>query len=80
MADPLLRQWHMLTLIPVAPRKVSAPQLCSELVGRGWRVDVRTVQRDLQKLSSVLPLLCDERSRPFGWSWQAGASVPWSRP
>jgi predicted DNA-binding transcriptional regulator YafY len=31
------------------------------------------VERDLQSLASIFPLVSDERSRPFGWSWQNDA-------
>ena len=73
MANALLRHWQMLRLIPRAPRKRSTAMLRDELVDRGFEVDLRSVQRDLHKLSTSFPLVCDERSKPFGWSWSREA-------
>ena len=45
--ETLYRQWVMLSRIPRYPRKVTVPELKSMLVGEGYTVDTRTVQRDL---------------------------------
>ncbi len=74
MANALLRHWQMLRLIPRAPRKRSTAMLRDELVERGFDVDLRSVQRDLHKLSTSFPLICDERSKPFGWAWSRDAA------
>ena len=37
---------------------------------------MRTVQRDLLALSTSYDLICDDREKPFGWSWAAGAVRP----
>ncbi len=66
----LLRQWHMLHAIPRAPRKVSVQELRSRLSDAEFTVTERTIQRDLQELAQIFPLVVDERSKPFGWSWQ----------
>lgn len=39
-----------------------------------WEVH-RTIQRDLITLSSAFGLLCDQRSKPYGWSFRQGVSV-----
>jgi len=75
MADALLRHWQMLSLVPRAPRKVSTTMLQDQLHGRGFVVNQRSIQRDLHKLSAHFPLVCDERSKPFGWSWAKQASI-----
>ena len=72
MADTFLRQWAMLKLIPHAPRKVDSLSLRAGLLGQGFDVDLRTLQRDLKGLSAVFPLRCDTRSKPFGWQWMSG--------
>lgn len=80
----LLRQWHMLHMIPRAPRKISAQAICARLEQAEFSVTSRTVQRDLQELAQVFPLAVDDRDKPFGWSWQQdspnfdlpGLSVP----
>lgn len=66
----LLRQWHMLQAIPRGPRKVSVRELHGRLTDAEFIVTERTIQRDLQELAQVFPLIVDERSKPFGWSWQ----------
>jgi len=74
MSETLLRQWQMLKLLPRAPRKVDVPELRTRLKAAGFRTTVRTIQRDLNMLSSVFPLQSDTRSTPFGWSWSADAT------
>ena len=69
MADPLLRQWQMLRLVPRAPRKASTAMLEERLADRGYDINRRSIQRDLVKLSAHFPLMCDLRSKPYGWSW-----------
>ena len=71
MSNPTLRQISMLELIPRAPRKTFAKKLKEELSERGYKVDERTIQRDLVSLERVLPLICDDRDKPYGWSWAA---------
>lgn len=69
----LLRQWHMLRLIPRAPYKISVQDLRARLSQAEFLVTLRTVQRDLNELSLVFPLTVDDRDKPFGWSWQRDA-------
>ena len=71
--ETLLRHWQTLRLIPRHPRKVTASYLCKALEADGFAVGKRTVERDLQALSSIFPLVSDERSKPFGWSWDKDA-------
>lgn len=58
--DTLLRQWEMLRLIPSSSQGVSTTQLASRLKDRGYPVTIRTIQRDLEKLSTHFPLMSDE--------------------
>ncbi|MCB9539255.1 MAG: WYL domain-containing protein [Myxococcales bacterium] len=69
MSDTLVRQWTILSLIPRAPRRIGTVALQARLAARGVAIDLRTVQRDLNRLSRIFPLLCDGRGRSFGWSW-----------
>lgn len=71
--ETLLRHWQTLRLIPRYPQKTTASSLCSALEAEGYLVGKRTVERDLQSLSGIFPLLVDERSKPFGWSWDKDA-------
>ncbi|KFI08318.1 YafY family protein [Massilia sp. BSC265] len=70
----LLRQWHMLRMVPRAPGKVTARELCERLCAAGFDVTKRTVERDLKELSAVFPIVVDSRDKPFGWSWLRDAS------
>ena len=72
MNDTLLRHWRMLREIPRHPRKISTVELKQRLSAAGYETTLRTIQRDLIKLSGALPLLGDETS-PQGWSWEAHA-------
>jgi predicted DNA-binding transcriptional regulator YafY len=72
MSDPLLRQLVMLRLVPRHPRALTAAELRAALEARGYRIHERSVQRDLARLSEVLPLISSE-GRPLRWSWQPHA-------
>ncbi len=74
MGDPLIRQWQMLRLVPRAPRKASTAMLEAQLSDRGLEINRRSIQRDLIKLSVHFPLVCDMRSKPYGWSWARDAA------
>jgi predicted DNA-binding transcriptional regulator YafY len=69
MPDTLLRQWEMLRLIPRAPRAIGTAELETRLRDAGYEIDRRSIQRDLQNLAESFPLVCDERHKPYGWSW-----------
>ncbi len=69
MSDTLFRLLTLLQLVPRTPRSTTAPKLREELAKRGYEVTVRSVQRDLEGLSGPFPLLCDDRSKPYTWSW-----------
>lgn len=70
--DTLLRHWHMLREIPRHPRKIGTPELQQRLAAAGFETTIRTIQRDLIKLSAALPLITDD-AKPQGWSWEAHA-------
>ena len=70
--DTLLRHWCMLREIPRFPRRISTSDIKERLLASGFDATLRTIQRDLIKLSCSLPLLGDD-SKPQGWSWQADA-------
>ena len=68
MADPLLRQWEMLKLIP-RERKTTVKELQDKLEGLGYSITRRTVERDLDRLSIPFTLEVDTRSKPYGWRY-----------
>jgi predicted DNA-binding transcriptional regulator YafY len=69
----LFRQWLMLQALPRAPQRITAGDLAARLAGEGHAISKRSVERDLQSLSEVFPLECDDRSKPYGWSWMRNA-------
>src|SRR5690606_20405093 len=50
------------------PRYVSSPTLLEKLHERGFSVDLRTVQRDLNRLSIPFSLISDESGGRYRWS------------
>lgn len=72
--DSLLRYFYMLRLIPKAPRTISTPELLHKLNDAGYIVDLRTVQRDLNMLSSshLFPISSTENTKPLCWFWPEG--------
>lgn len=73
MSETLVRQWMMLKMLPRAPRRIDTGSIQDHLRTEGFEVSLRTIQRDLQSLSVVFPLECDERDKPFGWYWMRDA-------
>lgn len=64
----------MLRLIPRYPRRIDSGRIRDELERQGYTITLRSIQRDLNKLSAVLPL-CSDQSKPQGWWWEADADL-----
>ena len=73
MSDTILRQISMMELIPRYPAKTFTNEIKDKLGELGYEATLRTIQRDLQELSRLFPIVSDERSQPFGWSWKKDA-------
>ena len=69
MSETYLRQWSMLRSIPRKPRKITSSELLSILESEDYIVSKRTIERDLNSLSLIFPIRCDDRNKPFGWQW-----------
>ena len=65
--ETLIRQWAMLMAIPREPAKRSVQKIRDRLVDQGHEVNVRTVQRDLNKLSSIFGYTCAADGRSQYW-------------
>jgi predicted DNA-binding transcriptional regulator YafY len=72
MSNTLSRMIAMLRHIPRHPRKIDTTSLLQRLEGAGYQISLRSIQRDLNELSAILPLVSD-KAKPQGWSWQADA-------
>jgi predicted DNA-binding transcriptional regulator YafY len=64
-----------LELLKRIPRgsRISAPQLHVQLKEAGFDRDLRSIQRQMEMLTEHFDIERDDRSRPFGYSWKAGA-------
>ena len=69
MSDTVMRQWQMLRMVPRGPSKIGTTDIKQGLAAEGFEVTQRTIQRDLEKFSTIFPLECDDRSKPYGWYW-----------
>lgn len=69
--DSLLRHFDMLSMIPKSPRSISTPELLSKLQNAGYTLDLRTLQRDLDKLSNshLFPITNMGNTKPLRWQW-----------
>ncbi len=74
MSETSIRYLTMLRMIPRYPRGITATKLSESLDEHGFELDIRSVQRDLSKLSAYFPLIADESERPFKWSFDSAAA------
>ncbi|MGB7755487.1 MAG: WYL domain-containing protein [Salinisphaera sp.] len=72
MADTLFRQWTMLRHIPRQPRRIKTSELAARLIDEGFDITARTVERDLDKLSSAFGYTSDTEGRTNYWYWPTG--------
>ena len=73
--NTLARQWEMLKMLPSRRPGITARELAVRLASDGFSVTKRTVERDLQALSGIFPLCCNDQSAPFGWYFTPGSSL-----
>lgn len=69
------RQWEILKRLPRRSPGVTARQLADVLAEHGFVVTKRTIERDLQELSSLFPLVCNDKGTPYGWHWMEGEGL-----
>lgn len=62
--------------LPRAPEKRTTQQLHERLANTGLQVTQRSLQRRLEHLASIgAGILCDKRSKPYGWSIAATSKI-----
>jgi len=71
--ETLSRQWVMLQHVPAHPHWISTTELHQYLQAEGHEIDIRTTQRDLDRLSSDFPLYSEKQGRVNYWQWAKGA-------
>tara|TARA_B100000446_G_scaffold35559_1_gene31217 strand:+ start:3248 stop:4312 length:1065 start_codon:yes stop_codon:yes gene_type:complete len=71
MSDSLLRHLIILHHLPEYPAKVTTRNLLDRLDNEGIKTSIRTIQRDLEALSSlgIFGISADKQSKPAGWYW-----------
>ncbi len=75
MADSLLRQWHVLHMIPRAPRGITIKQIIENLKESQLSVPThRTIQRDLETLAEVFNPSLQYEMRDNAHHWFADAN------
>lgn len=65
------RHLLLLRMIPRYPRKIDTATIERQLEQHDIIIHRRSIQRDLEMLSTLFPLECDDREKPYGWSWSA---------
>lgn len=73
--DTLLRLFALLRLIPTEPQRIASTTLLEKLHDKGFSVTLRSIQRDLNRLSLPFSLQCDESESPFRWSFTRDAPL-----
>lgn len=68
-----LSDFDLIAMLPRSPEKRSTSELLSRISAAGHRLTARSLQRRLVSLSCAHPILCDDRSKPYGWSIAAHA-------
>lgn len=71
--ETTLLQLEILRRIPKLPGKIDAKSLHEDLTDAGFERDLRSIQRTLKTLCEHFEIECDERSKPFGYSWKLNA-------
>lgn len=69
----IARQWELLKLLPSRPPGKSSRELAEVLEQEGFKVTKRTVERDLNELMILFPLVCNDKGTPYGWHWLENA-------
>ncbi|SOB74718.1 Predicted DNA-binding transcriptional regulator YafY, contains an HTH and WYL domains [Marinobacter sp. LV10R510-11A] len=75
MSSTAVRYLTMLRMVPRFPKTITTTELAQRLDEQDFSVTMRSIQRDLEKLSADFPLLVDERARPFRWSFDRDATM-----
>jgi hypothetical protein len=70
-----LRQILLLRYIPREPNKIDTTTLHSRIQSEGYQVTERTIQRDLEQLSTLFGLCADEESKPYRWFFTRNSAV-----
>lgn len=73
--NTLARQWELLKLLPSHGAGKTTRELTEDLADAGFAVSKRQTERDLNDLSEIFPIECNNAGIPYGWRWVRGAYV-----
>jgi len=68
----IARLLEILKRLPSKGPGLTARELAEWLGQNGYGVSKRTVERDLSELACHFPLMCNDKSAPYGWHWLPG--------
>lgn len=71
----LLRQWELLKLIPTHGNGITSADMTLALNERGFQIEKRQVERDLDQVSEAFPIEKNDDKKPYLWKWYKGASI-----
>lgn len=71
----LARQWELLRTLPSRGAGLTSREITERINSLGFSVSKRQIERDLQDLSAIFPLHCNDSSIPYGWRWADHASL-----
>lgn len=71
----IARQWELLrNHLPSRPPGISSRVLRERLEAAGHNVSKRTIERDMEELSRIFPIVRNENGTPpYGWHWRENA-------
>jgi len=72
-AETISRQWDVLQRIPQLPARATVAQIHESLPSEHADVSRRTLQRDLDHLSTKFPIECELEGRTHYWYWMKHA-------
>jgi hypothetical protein len=73
--NTIARQWELLAALPSRGPGITAAELRLRLVDAGFTTTKRTIERDLNDMSLIFPIICDARSTPYAWYWRPGSAI-----
>ncbi len=71
LSNTAVRYLTMLRMVPRYPKSITTTELAQRLEEQDFSVTMRSIQRDLEKLSADFPLLVDESAA----LWANGRTV-----
>jgi len=74
--DQITRQFHILKQLSRYPKKITVQHIQKSLLDSGFKISIRTIQRDINALSQVFNGIGSEKiNKEVGWFWCEDAPV-----